>query len=321
MPVVLSCSHCQTQVSVPEHALGKAVRCPVCGEAFVATAPSAAEPARVAAVTAELPARAAAPAAAPAASPWAEPTAAAPAQPAPVPAFRTRPTARSCGRKPLPWLIAASAGLGLAAVIGVVLLLVRNRADDPKAEDRLPDNLWREVKNEHGLFRVLLPGTPQIQQAAPGFTMTGVEMDNNHHGFFIGYGDIPDAEMHRIPLEQRFDTSRDRLALRQKGGRVLSERKITLDGHAGREVECEVPEGVVGGQPQMSNLVARFVGARLKGKVRFYVVLAAGAGYRADGPEIRKFLDSFRPLPEPAGAPADKGPPGAKDNPARQQQK
>src|SRR5439155_22286889 len=166
------------------------------------------------------PARTAVPSPAPAASPWAEPAAgaaqAAPARPAPLPAGRPRPAARSGGRKPLPWLIAASAGLGLAAVAGVVLLLVRNQADDQKAEDRLPDNLWREVKNEHGLFRVLMPGTPQIQQAAPGFTMTGVDMDNNHHGFFVGYGDLSEAEMRRIPLEQRFEGSRDMLALRQK---------------------------------------------------------------------------------------------------------
>src|SRR5262249_14021702 len=50
-----------------------------------------------------------------------------------------------------------------------------------------------------------------------------------------------------------------------------------------------------------------------------YLVLAAGAGYRADWPDVRKFLDSFRPLPAPAAPPGglekkdpiDPGPKGA----------
>jgi hypothetical protein len=325
MPVVISCSHCRKPVGVPDHALGKRVRCPFCGEEFVASAPPAATPETASAVAARPPARAAAPSPFPAAPARAEPAGLAPeagpaaASAAPLPGLRARRAARSGGRKPFPWLIASSVGFGLAAVVGVVLVLVLMRAD--KAEERLPDNLWREVKNEQGLFRVLMPGTPQLMQNAPGFAMTGVEMDNHRHGFFVGFGDVNEAEMLRVPLEQRFDSAREALVQAQKGGRLLSEKKITVDGHPGRELEWEMPENLPNEPPQMMNHVARLCGAPMRGKLRFYLVLASGAGYRADVPDIRKFLDSFHPLPEPAappGGPADKGPPQEKKGPPQE---
>jgi hypothetical protein len=297
MPAVVSCSHCHKPLGVPEEALGKTVRCPLCGNAFVAATP----PPTASAVTA-------APAPAPVPSrpePINPPPRAAPVAPslaAPLP-VRARRRARSEGRRPFPWLIATSVGLGVTAVAGVVLVFVLNRP-----EDRLPDNIWREVRNEHGGFRVLMPGVPQPGPGAGnrGFMTTGVEMDSSHNGFFVGYGDIPDAEFQRIPLQQRFDGARDGMLAVQKGGKLLRETAITIDGHPGREVEGETLERVPHEKPHFVGAVARMCAVKLPGRTRLYVVVAVGPGYRADVPDIRKFLDSFHPMPPPAAPAEDK---------------
>ena len=102
--------------------------------------------------------------------------------------------------------------------------------------------------------------------------------------YIIAYSKYSGTDSKSRSTDRLFDNTRDGLLSVQQG-KLLSEAAITLDGHIGREIAIESPDGVL--------MTARFY---LVGN-RFYQ-LSARAKTNERAPEATKhFLDSFKLLP------------------------
>jgi WD40 repeat protein len=167
---------------------------------------------------------------------------------------------------------------------------------------------WQEFAPPEGRFRLLMPGKPVSQPKPPqaaqaqNFHLYALELKRQDVVFAVGYADLSLEEWRRMPIQERFDGSRDGILANTPGSRVVAENRIALRNYPGREYHL-----IIAGQG-MTVLRVYFV------RLRIYTLLAGGSWLGPDSADVRKFFDSFEPdhLDEkefPPLGPADQ-PPG-----------
>ena len=149
---------------------------------------------------------------------------------------------------------------------------------------------WRDFAPPGGQFHVSMPGTPEPQPAAmrnlpPGSQVYTLELRRQDVAFSISYGDVPLNEWNGQPLQMRFDNALAGMQANMPGSQLVSQQRIAVDHHPGREYHLTVPlKGIV---------VARVYFVRN----RLFALVIAGSRLRADSEDVSKFLDSFHPDP------------------------
>ena len=150
--------------------------------------------------------------------------------------------------------------------------------------------VWQELRSTEGGFSVLMPGAPAPNKVTVN-TSSGVQeanmfswSDESLSEYIVAYSKYSKTDSKVVQTAKLFDKVRDGILLAQQG-KLLSEAAITLDGHDGREIAVERPDGVI--------TMARFfvVGNR------FYQLSARAKTNGRELETMRQFLDSFKLLP------------------------
>lgn len=113
--------------------------------------------------------------------------------------------------------------------------------------------IWTEFKSEAGRFSVLMPDKP-VSQASSFDTPQGrfeqqvfTAVHTGGDGLIVcvvGYTDLPKQSLVGNDLDGFFQGARDEF-IKEVGGKLGSERHLTLDGHPGREIRIIVFRGEV----------------------------------------------------------------------------
>jgi hypothetical protein len=147
-------------------------------------------------------------------------------------------------------------------------------------------NEWKEFTSPEGRFRVLLPGKPEVQKLAVNTALGPQDLHMHRaagspHSFVVIYTDNPEAALKDRGGNQFLDDVRDGF-MKSIRGKLVAEKKATVDSNPGREMLIEVPGGV--------NVVSRLCLV----KNRMYQLVAIGPKEKSAAPEITRFFDSFK---------------------------
>jgi hypothetical protein len=152
----------------------------------------------------------------------------------------------------------------------------------------LPDG-WKLLTSKEGGFEVALPGTPikseqRVKTATGQLDVTVFALEAGRDTtYVVSYSDLPADEVKPGRETKRLNFARDG-AVANARGKLRSEKKITLDGHPGRELVIETRTDVV--------IRMRVYAV----KQRLYQVVAMGPGAFHQSKDAALFLDSFRLL-------------------------
>ncbi|HTE18315.1 MAG TPA: hypothetical protein VK689_08030 [Armatimonadota bacterium] len=147
-------------------------------------------------------------------------------------------------------------------------------------------NDWKEFSSTEGRFRVLLPGKPEMQKQSVD-TALGPQDLYMHRAvagplsYVVIYTDNPEAALKERGGDQFLDDVRDGF-IRSIRGKLLTEKKATLDSNTGNELLVEAPNGI--------NVVSRLCLV----KNRLYQLIAIGPKEESAAPEVTWFFDSFK---------------------------
>ncbi len=147
---------------------------------------------------------------------------------------------------------------------------------------------WRKFSSAEGRFNILMPVAPKVSSReaegpAGKLTLHVYDASNSRGYFAVTYADYPGAARDPAHAEQVLDGVRTGV-LRGVKGELISEKKISLKGHPGREFKAS---GKVQGIDVVFTWRIYLVGQRL-------YQLAVGAQAKdAAHPDVAKFLTSF----------------------------
>lgn len=144
---------------------------------------------------------------------------------------------------------------------------------------------WQKFSSTAGRFSVLMPGTPteetQTDKIEDGrtyqqyyFTVTQPE-----GVYFVAYSEFPGSEVSQVDADTILEAASEGILV--DGGRLLSQREISLEGYPGREIEYEDSEG------NLSNTRIFLVEERL------YQLIAIAS----NSDDVSRFFDSFELKP------------------------
>ena len=167
-------------------------------------------------------------------------------------------------------------------ILGIALFLLRDRLSG--------DANWREFIPEEGRFSILVPRTPRETTET---TKTELGTLDEHtftviHGdiaYIVNYGEYPQSFINADHYAM-LDSLRDG-AVESVGGRLLSERAISINGYPGREIKVKISSSSETAIMQVRIYIVRN---------RLYYVYTMAPETRASSPTIKKFLDSFKLL-------------------------
>jgi hypothetical protein len=146
---------------------------------------------------------------------------------------------------------------------------------------------WMTFRPEGGRFSILMPGTPEVNaetaQSKYGPYTTHIFIARGNGELFIA-GWVDYAPDFNFDVEGEIKANRDNFL--KDTGKLLSEKKITLDGNPGLEFTAETTDG------------QRFITSRVYvvGK-RPYQLIAITTN-RAELVNTNRFLNSFKLLPK-----------------------
>jgi serine/threonine protein kinase len=144
-----------------------------------------------------------------------------------------------------PFLLMLAGGVSLLLLlVGTLLLLAPWRDTTP---EQGPPTGWKEVSLPGGRFTVWMPGTPK-EARVPIKTASGVvekhqaELSDpgNKIYYHVSYDDYPGIKVDARGAEARLNAARDGM-LKPVKGKLVSEARIRLDGHPGRDTFFEIP--------------------------------------------------------------------------------
>jgi hypothetical protein len=332
MLLVLTCPGCQANVSAPEEAAGKPMRCPTCKTVVVVPAPG--NPMKSA--------------------PWPEPVPAAGGPPGPEGAPRRRRKGRRVSGLALlplavlplglpllglafptgwfsmvllgfvgllltggnlavvfmrawPTVVRVLGPLGVAAVgylaAALLVLLVYAAINGPAFQG----TAWQEFKTPDGRCRMLMPGQPRLKPQfvhGPNRTVDVyiLEMDPRGDSGYMFCGDEMPPQFQNLPPQNHFRRTRDGLLRSLPGATLVSERHLQLaNRHPGYEFVLDL-----GSKGKAYNRLYVVAGRQM------YMLAVLGPMPESDA---LKFLDSFQLLQEPPPA-AQGDPRGQEPDPA-----
>lgn len=102
-------------------------------------------------------------------------------------------------------------------------------------------NAWKEFVSQEGRFSVRMPAPPKLnrQEAdtpsgkVPSYLYVA---EDRAGGYMVGYADFPNYSESPDFVRAVLDGVRDKVLASAPGMRLLSEKEITVEGHAGREL-------------------------------------------------------------------------------------
>lgn len=158
--------------------------------------------------------------------------------------------------------------------------------DSPFPRIAYDERAWKPFESTEGGFIIAFPGKPgfttQIAKAAKG------ELVNQVHGldigvsfFAISFSDIPSPvpSSDKKSVNRALDSGRDR-AVAGAGGKLISEKPLTLDGYTGRYM-------LYSGRDGLSHSQCYFVGKRL------YQLIVVTEDYRNSPAADQKFFEDI----------------------------
>lgn len=145
---------------------------------------------------------------------------------------------------------------------------------------------WKEFRSAEGGFVVLMPTQPAIDTKSTSTDAGPIQMHTfmcttQNRYFSVVYYDVP-AGVQKT-TDQLLDDTCNGFISGAKLTEKAERRAIDLNGHPGRELIGEAPDGSF-------LLMARYYLVR----DRIYLVMVGSAISDASSPEIGRFLDSFR---------------------------
>jgi hypothetical protein len=150
-----------------------------------------------------------------------------------------------------------------------------------------PAAVWTELVPDDKSFAVLLPGTPKKQtkevktpQGTLTITTWVLEPEKDGPAYLVSYSELPGGP-HKLTAEQRLDQARDGAVASTKG-KIQSEKKMTLQGHPGRDLLILTKD------KQHLHTRLFVVGARL------YQLFVVGTAAQVASKDTAKFFDSFK---------------------------
>ncbi len=151
---------------------------------------------------------------------------------------------------------------------------------------------FQEFKSEAGRFAVMAPLTLQeeaqeLETQAGKIHLHVFSGQRDDIGYFVSYCDYPPEIVQRGDPEKMLDGSRDG-AVSNANGKLLSETKITLEGHPGRELVMEARDE--------SGRGGTIKGRLFMVKNRLYQVMVVAPRGQAGGQATDTFLQSFKLL-------------------------
>jgi hypothetical protein len=151
---------------------------------------------------------------------------------------------------------------------------------------------FSEFKSEAGKFTVMAPAvlleeTQTLETQAGKIDLHVFSTQSDDIGYFVSYCDYPQEIVQRGNPETMLDGSRDG-ALSNAKGTLVSETKITLEGHPGRELLMEAKDE--------SGRSATIKGRLFMVKNRLYQVMVVAPKARESGDVMDRFIKSFKLL-------------------------
>lgn len=172
-------------------------------------------------------------------------------------------------------LISASAVIAYL-VIAIFFLSLFNKRGEANGL-----NNWKPFTSQEGNFSALLPGEPKEVTQNELFLKVHVFTckANTKTSFGVSYIDYPE-KLHVNPTEKTYDGARN--GALGKGGKLLQEKSITIEGFPGREIQVEKNGGEV-----------FFIDRYFLAGNRLYQVMAVVPKQDQSSTNISYFLDSF----------------------------
>lgn len=147
---------------------------------------------------------------------------------------------------------------------------------------------WMKFTSPEGRFSVMLPSSPKaetkdVDTAVGKLTLYSYETSSRTAYFAVSFADYPREPPDAAGIEATLDGVRDGV-LKGIDAELLSEKKISLGGHAGRDFAAKK---TVQGTEVVYNWKLCLAGRRL------YQLAAVTPKTQAASPEVAKFLSSF----------------------------
>lgn len=144
---------------------------------------------------------------------------------------------------------------------------------------------WREFSPPSGDFTVSLPGEPKSVTQTSDTQRTQANnplfmLETEGVNYVIGYTDLTYDLTEPCAIASALDTGRDQ-AVTTSGGKLESERNITLAGYPGREMKVRLSDDVIRAR---SYLVKR----------RLYQLIVVTSPALVDSPSVNRFFGSFK---------------------------
>jgi hypothetical protein len=158
----------------------------------------------------------------------------------------------------------------------------------------IPASAWVEFRPPEGRCQILMPGTPKAEPAlwnGPGIVRAQkfkVVRKDEEAAFLLTYSDWSAAVTGKKSFQDLYTPERDYLLELEeaKEAKVVAENDITLNGHAGKELQIELKEG--------GRLLARVYLVRGQPYDRLYILVAIGSRLQPGQGDAAKFFDSFK---------------------------
>jgi hypothetical protein len=149
------------------------------------------------------------------------------------------------------------------------------------------DPAWKELKSAPCKSAIQFPGAPQEQkQKVPSAageldaTMYLLESEGGAGAYLLMCNDYPKDLVDKAAADKVLDGARDGSA-KQMDGKVIGEKKITVNGFPGREIEIDTGE-------------FRYVARLVLAKARLHQAVAMSKTDKQKPADTRKFLDSLK---------------------------
>lgn len=152
---------------------------------------------------------------------------------------------------------------------------------------------WKAFTPPGEHITILMPCNPVAKSIpVPGQQPSqSYSVDSRDASFRITIAHLTDADIMAAPWQNRFRMGQQGALKNIPGSKLTSEKPVQVDDNPGVESVIAVPG--------KGTFVMRILGVR-DGPRYCYVVLAVGgSNYRADSPDVRKFLDSLHVPQEP----------------------
>jgi hypothetical protein len=144
-------------------------------------------------------------------------------------------------------LVAGLAAIGLLVV--VVVAIWPSIQSDRAVIVASPSLQWQEFISAEGRFRVLMPGTPKLEDSVVhtrlgSLPVKAYDCNSGDHEFAVFFGDLDSGNLENISPEEWIDAVRDIYIVRSKAN-LLAEKKLSGRGLLGKETRYELSVGWV----------------------------------------------------------------------------